>query len=670
MARVKKETKTKGYDMYESDILAERAEKMENRNFEELIKQIDREYTMAYDHMKPKWDKWEVRLSLYNNQRRNEEAVGDPLIFTIHQSVLASLYVDQLSSEFAAREPGDEDTASNLNPLAEFDYDEMDKDIIDYMWDWDASFFGVGYCLLMEFSKEFTVPLPQVIDPMVAMPDPFAKSIQGIGRRNMGAAQFFGWEDSATIRQLRDAGVYFNLKNLKQDVSSESNRSPFDRNHEARNEAHGLGSIQNKSYNLLGDNRRHRVLNWFTWYRGRLCFVTLAEDRTKVIRFEQLPKTVKYIPVIDRTLFPLSHELHGVSIPDLVEDKQRARSVLQNLVLKSAKLSVLPRYLYNTNKIKNKRDLDSEFNKHVGVDGPVDGSIVPVQNAVIGNEVSYIMNILDSASQRATATPSMNQGVTGEGGRTLGELQLVSQGADTRYSLGARIFGWSERRFWGQWYALYKEYFSDIVDEKIIRINGAAGYMFRTLTRDQIVTAVDPDIKVSSKVVADAERRQELMTFRTFVADIAKDPNTNMRFALKELGRLSAIRRDRVDMLLPPTASELQAEEENIALSKGQKVKVLETDDDMAHIIMHERAAETPAKKAHINAHKRALMLKRAKPEMFGSPVGMTPELNQVGAGTEMASVDNPDMPTPVLPDQRMRPGSTQEMAPTNEQQA
>lgn len=638
--------------MSESEILAARAEKMEGRNFEDLIKQIDREYQIAYDHMKPKWDKWEVRLSLYNNQRRNEEAVGDPLIFTIHQTVLASLYVDQLSSEFSAREPGDEDTAANLNPLAEFDYDEMDKDIIDYAWDWDASFFGIGYCLLMEFSRDFNTPLPQIIDPMVAMPDPFAKSIQGIGKRNMGAAQFFGWEDSATARQLKDAGVYFNLSKLKPDVSSETNRSPFDRNHEARNEAHGMGSVQNKSYNLLGDNRRHRVLNWFTWYRGRLCFVTLAEDRTKVIRFEQLPKTVKNIPIIERTLFPLSHELHGVSIPDLTEDKQRARATLQNLVLKSAKLSVLPRYLYNTNKIKNKRDLDSEFNKHVGVDGSPDGSIVPVQNAVIGREVSYIMELLDSGAQRATSTPAQQQGVPGAGGRTLGELQIINKGVDTRYSLGARIFGWSERRFWQQWYQLYKEYFSDAVDEKIIRINGAAGYTFRTLTRDQVVANVDPDIKVSSKVVADAERQQELMTFRAYVADIMRDPNANIRFALKELGRLSAIRRDRVDMLLPQTASEMQAEDENTRLSKGEKVKVLTTDDDMVHIIMHEKAAETPAKKAHINAHKRALLLKRAKPEMFDTPVGVSPDLNPAPGG-ELPGMDNPDMPTPVRGDAR-----------------
>jgi hypothetical protein len=54
------------------------------------------------------------------------------LLFTIHQTVLASLYSDRLSVEFNGREEGDEETAENLNSLANYDYDEMEKDSIDY----------------------------------------------------------------------------------------------------------------------------------------------------------------------------------------------------------------------------------------------------------------------------------------------------------------------------------------------------------------------------------------------------------------------------------------------------------------------------------------------------------------------------------------------------------
>lgn len=589
--------------------------KLEERDWKGLVDQIDREYQMAYDHMKPKWDEWEIRLRLYNNQKRDKEAIGDPLLFTIHQSVLAALYTDRLTSTFEARNDGDEDRATQLNPMAEFDYDEMEKDILDYDWDWDALFFGNGYCLMAEFSAEFGIPMPEILDPMTTLMDPWARSVQGVGKQSRGAAQFFGWEDGATNRQLKDAGVYFNLKNLKSD-NSRDQRSLIDRNHDARNEAHGLSATANKSYNLIGDNRRHRLLNWFTFYNGNLVLVTLAEDRTKVIRY-QIIKHRKTIPVVQRSLFPISHELHGVSIPDLVEDKQRARSVLQNISLKAAKLNVLPRYMYNSLKIKNRRDLDPEFNKHIAVEGDPNNTLVPVQTQSLKAEVQYILDVLDTAAQKATATPDQQQGVPSSTKRTLGELQLIDSNVDTRYSLGARIFGWSEKRFWQEWYLSYKEYFADQIDEKVIRINGASGPSWKTLTRDQIIATVDPDVKIDSKVIADAERRQELATFRAYLGDIVNDPNANMRHGFKELGRLSGLKRDRVNLLLPETADEMQAEAENVALSNDEKVLVLPTDNDVQHLIAHERASETPAKLAHINAHKRAMFLKRQRADLF-----------------------------------------------------
>lgn len=617
MARVKKQKteKVRRDEMDPVDVLSMDNEKNEGRDFKGLIDQIEREYQLAYDSMKPKWDEWEIRLRLYNNQKRDKEAVGDPLMFTIHQSILASLYVDRLTSTFEAREDGDEERCEQLNPMAEFDYDEMEKDILDYEWDWDALFFGSGYCLMMEFSAKHQIPMPEILDPMTVLMDPWAKSVQGVGKDHKGAAQFFGWEDGATNRQLKDAGVYFNLKNLKSEGAGDQ-RSLIDRNHEARDEAHGMGITRNKSYNLIGDNRRHRILNWFTWHRGNLVFVTLAEDRTKVIRY-QVIKHRTTVPVIQRSLFPISHELHGVSIPDLTEDKQRARSVLQNVSLKAAKLNVLPRYLYNSLKIKNRKDLDIEFNKHIAVEGDPNNAIVPVQTTALKAEVQYILDVLDTAAQKATATPDQQQGVPTDKRRTLGELQLVEQNVDTRYSLGARIFGWSEKRFWQEWYLSYKEYFADKIDEKAIRIQGAAGPSWKKLTRENIIATVDPDVKVSSKVIADAERRQELATFRAYIGDIIADPNANVRYAFKELGRLSGLRRDRVDLLLPQTAEEMQAEIENDALSKDEKALVLPTDDDIAHLIMHERASDTPAKYAHMQAHKRALFLKRQRAELF-----------------------------------------------------
>ena len=93
-----------------NDDLEKELKRLEKRSFKTLIEQIETEYQLSWWYMKPKFEEWGKRLKLYNNQKRDKTAVGDPLLFTIHQTVLASLYDDRLGIEFLPRERGDEET--------------------------------------------------------------------------------------------------------------------------------------------------------------------------------------------------------------------------------------------------------------------------------------------------------------------------------------------------------------------------------------------------------------------------------------------------------------------------------------------------------------------------------------------------------------------------------
>ena len=584
---------------------------LEKRDFSSLIKQVETEYQLAWWFMKPKHDEWAVRLKLYNNQKRDKEAVGDPLLFTIHQTVLASLYSDRLGVEFEGREEGDEETAENLNSLAVYDYDEMQKDELDYEWDWDASFFGRGLCLNNEFDRKIKCPMPEVIDPMTWLRDPRAKSVNG-DKKGRGAMRYGGREIRLSENDMRKAGIYFNFKGLKADTTDI--RSVADANARARMEAQGFTDMS-KFSQLTGENADFRVLEWFTHWKGKKVIVSLADNRKRVVRFTEIKQD--YWPIIDRAIYPISHDWDGVSIPDLVEDKQRARSVVQNLGLKGIKLGLHPTYLYNTNLIKNRGNLQVDFNKHIPVDGNPSGAVQEVQRQALKQEVDWIMQVLDTAAQRATATPDIQQGAASEQKRTATETNLVVSKVDTRYSLSAKIFGWSEKRFWKQWYQLYKDHFEKDIDEKVIRIVGAMGAKWRPLTKENIVAHQDPDIKIESKILSEARKLNELQKYRLFVKDVmATDPqNANVRFALRKIGRLSGLTKEEVEQVLPPSVDEMTADEENEMLSQNKKVEVQVYDDDFVHMEVHNKSADTEWKQAHIKAHKRAMMLKRVRPE-------------------------------------------------------
>lgn len=611
--------------------LAGQIAKLSSQDFTKLTAQVQSEYTYGWWYIRPKWEEWGLRLKLYNNQRRDKAAVGDPLLFSVFNTVFASLYNDRLSVAWQPREEGDIETAENLNDLAEFDYGEMGKDVLDYEWDWDTCFFGRGLCCFMEFDRDMQVPIPEVWDPMTVIRDPDAKSVQG-NIKGQGKARFLYREVRKTKQSLRDAKIYFNIDKIKPDGVDIN--SLVDGNAQLRNDAQGRANLSNFA-NIEGENKTYRLLEGFTVWNGKLVFLTLANDRRTVIRYTELGMyKKKQIPVIDRSLYPIAHDWDGVSIPDMVEDKQRARAVVINVALQATKANAHPMYLFNKNKIENRADLNFEINKQIPIDGDPTNVVVPMQKDRIQQDVEYILNTLGSAAQQATATPAIEQGAITESKRTATELTLVTQSVDNRYSLSIKIFGWSERRFWAQWYFLYKQYFADRIDKKTIRISGILGPKFRPLRRENIIAKIDPDVMIESKTVADAERFNKMQRFQAVISVVLQDPNSNRRYAEKEFARLSGMKKDQIDMLLPPTLDEVIAEQENIKLEENEQVDVDINQDHRMHIEVHNKLSDTPAKKAHIEAHMKAMLVQKVNPAFPAqpsavNPIGQTQEVNQ-----------------------------------------
>ena len=587
-----------------------------------LAEQIDKEYKYCKRILESRISKDLRRLKLYNNQKRDESKVGDPLLFTVLQTVLSALYDDRLSVEWAGKEQGDNDTAENLNAMAEYDYDVMDKDMVDYEWMWDTLFFGRGLLVMNTFSRKYMSPIPQTMDPTVTLYDPLASSVNG-DKLSKGAARFLGSEISMTEWQMIDHPAFFNINKVVSYKSDKSNRDHTELDSLMREARDARAEANNTEYfetsyqeEDLGDNKQYNLLEWWTFWKGSRVLVTLANERTAVVRFQKL--YCDFFPIIDRSLYPTAHDWSGTSIPDVTEDKQRVRAIIMNLMVDSQKAALYPMYIYDRRRITNRTDLDFEFNKAIGVDGAVGGAIEPINQSQINQAVSdYILSSLDVAAQKATATPEVQQGVMPSQQRTLGELNMVANSSSARYSLVAKIFGMSERRFWRQWYYLYKTHFDEYIDDKIIRLKGSINSQVRTLTRDNFIATVDPDVDVVSRLQTEARRLNDQLRFEKFVQIVAQDPTANMRFAYKHLGRLNGLKKDVLEFMFPPTIDELQAKEENNKINSNQLPDIKDTDNHATHIMIHGEATETPAKRGHIFAHQEALRLQKDNPSLF-----------------------------------------------------
>lgn len=574
---------------------------------EKLAKQIQDEWNVAYRAQEGKRQEQLRRLKLYNNQARKKDKVGDPLLFTVFQTVLAALYDDRLISKWEGNEEGDTETAENLTALAKHDYRVMLKDEADYEWIWDTLFFGRGLMLLHEFDRTEGVmaPVPEVIDPMLWLRDPRASSVNG-DIRGRGAMRFGGREINLSKSEMKSIPGFYNLDKIKKEKSS---KNLTDQARQERQAAQGTDHARFME-DSLDENYEYNLTEWFTHIDGEKCIITLANDRKTVIRKQKI-KGKKW-PIIDRTIFPIAHDWDGVSIPDLIEDKQRARSIMINLGMDAAIADLHPMYLYNKQKIRTETDLNFAFNKAIPVDGDPSNAYLPMQKSnAVTVQVQNILNMLDVAAQKAVSAPEVAQGIQPSEQRTLGENELVAAARGARMSLAASIFGWSERRFWNQWYWLYKQHFKEDIDEKVVRIRGSLVSAWRTLQKDNIITRIDPDVYIVSARVAEAQRQKEFAQLSNFTQLVMQSPETNQRYVMRKLGRTNGIETDELMLMFPPTIDELKAEDENQLLNENQYVKGSPYEDHIVHLEKHRDANPTPATLAHVEFHKRMLVLMR-----------------------------------------------------------
>jgi len=607
-----------------------------------IIKQVNEEYDLAFPFNQAKRQVNLRRLKLYNNQMRDSKAVGDPLMFTVFNTVHASLYEDRLNSIWEGRGGrGDEDVEDNLNALSQFDYDVMQKAELDYYWNWDAEFFGRGLLLLMDFDRTegAMCPVPEHIDAPLFIRDPNAVSVNGKGKSGKGAMRFGGWEVGATYYELKGLPGYFNIGALNK--SSDNIDSLSEEIRDAHKEAQNL-EIFSARQEALGkhNNYEFRLLNWFTTIQGEKYLVTLGNNRSVIVRLIKLDYNGKW-PLIDRTLYPMAGNWDGVSIPDLTEDKQRGKAKLLNIAMESATMEVTPSYLFDQTKIKNKNDLNFKINKFIGVDGPTNGAMEPIQKSTAHQFASLIMDVLDVSAQRASAATEIRQGIQSSTKTTLGEQQLAAAGGDTRFGMSAKVFGWSERAFWLQWYVLYKKHFKNEIDEKIVRVQGALAPIWRPLTRENIISTVDPDVKIESRVISELRKQRDLQGFSNFVEIALQDPDTNKRFLLKKLARLNNMTKEEINLAYPPTVDELQAEEENILLNNKKLPTISINDDHLVHLDIHSKANQNSWSLAHIQAHKKAMLIKRDNPDLYSPPQGLEVKDTKVPTSTPT--------PTPTL---------------------
>lgn len=585
---------------------------------DELRLQCQNEIAISEDFMRPKWEKWRRRIKLLNNQKKRDTDISEPLAHVHFDTVLSALRDDELKTTFLPRAQGDEVQTENLNPVYEYDCELMDKKRKDYFWNWNALFFGRALLGMHVFDRQLMCPKPTVINMLTWYRDPQALSVNG-GDDGFGAMRFGGMPVLMTRRDLEKAKVYKCLDEIQ--YSANENDVLRQANEQVRSAAGFTG--YDADY-LTGENEQATIMNWYTWWKGKRVLVGLANGNTKIIRFTKLKDQDQW-PIIDKAPYPNSMSWDGTSLMDLVEDKQRAKAKLVNAALYVVETNSNHMYAYDINRVANESDLDFEMNKHVAIDGDTGGAITPIQRQQVGQDVSWMLNYMDTSAQKATGASDIQQGSLAGVKRTATEIATANEGADTRFSMLAEVIEWSEIEFARYWYKMYKMYFNEAIDEKFYRINGANGVYFRKLEKKDLITSVDPSVSVKSRVVGEARRIREIQEFNSFFELATQDPSVNVNELIRKRARLSGMNELEMEYLFKPDSERVLAKSENKGLSDNKFLPINESDDDLKHIQEHAKAGDTKANRAHQKMHWMAYLAKNKNPNLKQSQA-MMPE--------------------------------------------
>jgi hypothetical protein len=361
-------------------------------------------------------------------------------------------------------------------------------------------------------------------------------------------------------------------------------------------------------------------------------------DGCCVIRCEEIAFQDSW-PLINRVLSPIPEQFIGISIPDLVEDKQRYRSKILNLTLLSQQYAAHGMYLIDRQRVDMEAIGTPRPNKLIGVDGDVNGAIQAVPREGARSDSQWVMSYLDQIAQTATATPAIQQGMTPDKSRSATELATQRMNIDKRYSLSAKIFGWSEREFWEQWYRCYDYYFAD-AKPKIIRVEGPIDMLFDELVRSDFICKDAPEFRVESAVMSEIERQQKLQNLSNFMMTAAQNPRINQDGVLDEMARLTGLDISQRLAIVPKSPDQMIAESNNDMILEGKMPRVDIKDNHMVCIMTAAKLPESEIRDKYIKRHKEAMLLIRENPEIMPAP-GMVDPANPMAPNPELAPVGN-----------------------------
>lgn len=492
---------------------------------EMVLKQVEGEYNAwrwAVESKRTAKEK-DLRDLYVPKTKRNKVNINS--VYTTMQTLMSVYYWDRMNVKFEGRTKSSSPYADNLNKMAEFDYDEMNLEEIDYKWNWDRFFFGVGIKVLDGWDSKTQTPIFTNVSPLAWIPDPqWGFTIED--------HRWAGFEVENTKENLRKNPAFFNIDLINSEAG--------ERQAEIR-QAYTMGR------NLVDidvedtPNKKYNLYNHYTIIDGFKYLVTLANHRSLIVRMIRLepalkeekadPTKVMY-PIALKYYSPVQGDPFGVSVPDLMRDKQTSQSKLFNLaILKETRNALGEDLFYDQKMIKNVKELTrpSVDPKAIAVNvsdwKALSSAVFRPQKEQNSGSAFNTGSQLEFQNALSTGIDANSLWVGGVSNQTATEAQITQKNANLRFILWTKIGKWWEKDAWKLWFRSYVFNLSGN-SKKVIRLTQTFGPQFFEFGREDFPTNEDIDIKIVSTSELETQKAQKKADVFALMPQLLADPTT------------------------------------------------------------------------------------------------------------------------------------------------
>lgn len=571
-----------------------------------VINQIQREYALGLNYVRPARIRYRDRIMKRNPQAKNGwKIININMVWNYIDTLIASFFTNWVKCKFISRQWWIwEEEAENLNSVAEFDEREWATQQLKYQVEQDSLFFGVGILNKTGFDKDTLVNTWRCVNPLSRIPDPLPTQT---------------WQFDGKNYRFHGFCMLTNIHDVKDIYDKDAINRWFAKQYNMEENLNRL-AYQNKAWtwpivvDQIEDNFALDIYTHYTIIDWRKWKFVLSADMTEIFYQEELKPVTKEEklnpnliprPIMLNYYDPVRWNPFGTSICDKVEDKQNAKSILANLSLLKAKREATGGdFLVNSRLIKNKEELKKKSfdQRYLFIDENEIGT-QPIQNAMyelpqsqIKTDVWNMMSWLENEAKYDSKIDSLQQGLMPDKSMTKAEAQQLQANANMQLSVKNTI----KQRFYRDYYfQRWRGYLENFPEgrKKWVLLNADFERAWMELSKDQFVTKQMPYILVGATEDINAMKEKDKANLISLYPIITNDPEIKpvnkaifKRFYLRAIG----LKPNTINSIFDYTPQERIAMDYLSMVNMGEEPKSLfkRTDIDFYTVRLYMQKAE------------------------------------------------------------------------------